>query len=599
MTFLSEIDMEYFQMFSINCYFRQSWEDKRLSFTPVGNITELRPSVTMFDNLWKPDTFFLNGRTSYLHTVTSSNKLFRITSSGNILYSQRLTVKSSCPMHLQKYPLDSQRCPLSFGSFGYTTHDVVYRWLDVPKPVKEYQERRSILEVKFQLTRDIGYYLLQIYLPTYLMVIISWVSFWINREAAPARVTLGITTLLTTCTIGITGREGIPKVSYSTALDVYLLMCFSFVFAALVEYAGVNYFTKTGSKEGSTDSEEFGYGVIVKTGSKEGSTDSEEFGYGVIVKIGSKEASTDSEKFGYGVIVKIGSKEASTDPEKDTDVNHPLLTTATYSGGQSVQHTLTRDINGHTVISVNKTMTRNTDSCLTMFLHCLRGNVKYRNIKSLTKSANVSSPCFAYHRPYCPYQSPRCAYQCPSFVYQRPCFAYHNPCCPYQSPCFAYHSPCFAYQSPCFAYQTPCYTHRGPCCLYQSPRCPYPSPYFAYQSPCFAYQCLRYVYHSPCCPYQRLRYAYHSPFCPYQSLRYAYHSPCCPYQSLRYAYHSPCCPYQRLRYAYHSPFCPYQETTLCLSQSMLSLLLLVIFPFSMLCIRSCRVLTNSVKFCIR
>ena len=50
---------------------------------------------------------------------------------------------------------------------------------------------RSVLEIEFKLTREIGYYLLQIYLPIYLNVIISWVSFWINREAAPARVTLG------------------------------------------------------------------------------------------------------------------------------------------------------------------------------------------------------------------------------------------------------------------------------------------------------------------------------------------------------------------------------------------------------------------------
>ena len=57
----------------------------------------------------------------------------------------------------------------------------------------------------------------------------------------------GITTLLTTTTITITVRTGLPKVSYSTALDIFLLMCFSFVFAALVEYAGVNYFTKTGT----------------------------------------------------------------------------------------------------------------------------------------------------------------------------------------------------------------------------------------------------------------------------------------------------------------------------------------------------------------
>ena len=44
--------------------------------------------------------------------------------------------------------------------------------------------------------------------------------------------------------------------TYSTALDIYLLMCFSFVFAALVEYAGVNYFTKTGAQEYIQESDE-------------------------------------------------------------------------------------------------------------------------------------------------------------------------------------------------------------------------------------------------------------------------------------------------------------------------------------------------------
>ena len=58
-------------------------------------------------------------------------------------------------------------------------------------PIMYIAGRRSILHVEFRLKREIGYYLLQIYLPCYLIVIISWVSFWINREATPARVTLG------------------------------------------------------------------------------------------------------------------------------------------------------------------------------------------------------------------------------------------------------------------------------------------------------------------------------------------------------------------------------------------------------------------------
>ena len=73
----------------MDCYFRQTWKDERLSYPPYGNISELRSSIKMLDEIWKPDTFFLNGQGSYLHTITYSNKFFRISSIGNVLYSQR------------------------------------------------------------------------------------------------------------------------------------------------------------------------------------------------------------------------------------------------------------------------------------------------------------------------------------------------------------------------------------------------------------------------------------------------------------------------------------------------------------------------------
>ena len=31
-------------------------------------------------------------------------------------------------MSLRKFPLDSQMCPLSVGSYGYTSDEVVYSW---------------------------------------------------------------------------------------------------------------------------------------------------------------------------------------------------------------------------------------------------------------------------------------------------------------------------------------------------------------------------------------------------------------------------------------------------------------------------------------
>ena len=52
------------------------------------------------------------------------------------------------------------------------------------------------LEIRFVLRRDIGYFLIQVYVPSILIVILSWVSFWINVDASPARVSLGLLTVL-------------------------------------------------------------------------------------------------------------------------------------------------------------------------------------------------------------------------------------------------------------------------------------------------------------------------------------------------------------------------------------------------------------------
>lgn len=50
---------------------------------------------------------------------------------------------------------------------------------------------------KFHLHRSIGFHLIQSYLPSILIVAISWVSFWMDVDCVPARVTLGVITLLT------------------------------------------------------------------------------------------------------------------------------------------------------------------------------------------------------------------------------------------------------------------------------------------------------------------------------------------------------------------------------------------------------------------
>ena len=92
----------------------------------------------------------------------------------------------------------------------------------------------SRLACEIQFVRSMGYYLIQIYIPSSLIVVISWVSFWLNRGATPARVGLGVTTVLTMTTLMASTNAALPKISYVKSIDVYLGFCFFMVFASLL-----------------------------------------------------------------------------------------------------------------------------------------------------------------------------------------------------------------------------------------------------------------------------------------------------------------------------------------------------------------------------
>lgn len=81
----------------------------------------------------------------------------------------------------------------------------------------------TCIEVKFYLERQMGYYLIQMYIPSLLTVILSWVSFWINMDAAPARVGLGITTVLTMTTQSSGSRASLPKVRQFVCYKLWLI----------------------------------------------------------------------------------------------------------------------------------------------------------------------------------------------------------------------------------------------------------------------------------------------------------------------------------------------------------------------------------------
>lgn len=84
--------------------------------------------------------------------------------------------------------------------------------------------------------RRASYYIFQMYIPCVCITALSWVSFWINHEAIPARVGLSITTVLTISYMRGSVNANMPRVSYLKSIDYFLLVSFVFIFLTLVEY---------------------------------------------------------------------------------------------------------------------------------------------------------------------------------------------------------------------------------------------------------------------------------------------------------------------------------------------------------------------------
>ncbi|KAK3096645.1 hypothetical protein FSP39_001995 [Pinctada imbricata] len=262
--YICKLHFCYFQDYIMSFYFRQRWIDPRLqfNFTDV-DVLEMDKSVT--DDIWLPDVYIINEKRAAFHDITVPNRLLNIYPNGEVFYSVRITGTFSCNMNLRKYPLDRQICDIRFESYGYSASTIIIRWkesaaklspnLVLPQFDLIKQEpfncdgvyfgvNYTCVGLRFYLERSKGYYITQVYVPSVLIIILSWMNFWVSVDAVPARVSLGLLTVLTMTTQTSTALANLQRVGYIKALDVWLAVCLLFVFAALIEFAFVNVATR-------------------------------------------------------------------------------------------------------------------------------------------------------------------------------------------------------------------------------------------------------------------------------------------------------------------------------------------------------------------
>ena len=88
----------------------------------------------------------------------------------------------------------------------------------------------SCIRVKFFFQRRLGIYLVNTYIPGMLAVMMSWVSFWIDATSVPARITIGMLTILTVTTQATYTLSALPRGRSPLRLHTHCLLCLEVIY---------------------------------------------------------------------------------------------------------------------------------------------------------------------------------------------------------------------------------------------------------------------------------------------------------------------------------------------------------------------------------
>jgi hypothetical protein len=81
----------------------------------------------------------------------------------------------------------------------------------------------SGVQFDFKISRNEYFFISYYVVPSILFVVVSYMSFWINKEAVPARVTLAILTILIAINFQTSIHKYIPSISYTTWISQFML----------------------------------------------------------------------------------------------------------------------------------------------------------------------------------------------------------------------------------------------------------------------------------------------------------------------------------------------------------------------------------------
>ena len=237
------------QNFTANVFYQFRWHDPRLAHAGKQSISR------SLNEVWNPMPQIVNQQRLW----RTFPELVTIEPDGGVTYRQRVWGTFSQPLRLRDFPFDKQAFTIQFATAGYRHGDLVLiSTPDFPSGIaselsladwgvvkteygeKDYQPMKDGFSIPgfhftFYAERYTGYYILKIILPLLMIVAMSWIVFWVDPREAGTQISVAITTMLTLIAYRFAVGADLPKVSYMTRMDFFILISTVLVFATLME----------------------------------------------------------------------------------------------------------------------------------------------------------------------------------------------------------------------------------------------------------------------------------------------------------------------------------------------------------------------------
>ncbi|XP_043285114.1 glutamate-gated chloride channel isoform X3 [Venturia canescens] len=280
--------------YEVEFLLQQQWYDPRLRYSNRSRY-EFLNAIHHHNDIWLPDTYFIM-HGDFKDPLIPVHFALRIYRNGTVNYLMRRHLILSCQGRLNIFPFDDPQCSFAIESISYEQTAITYVWKNdeatlrkspslttlnaylirnqtLTCPIKaswraggplivdnedefdefgeskcslcqrrfEEQGNYSCLKVDLIFTRDRAFYFTTVFIPGIILVTSSFITFWLEWNAVPARVMIGVTTMLNFFTTSNGFRSTLPVVSNLTAMNVWDGVCMCFIYASLLEFVCVNY----------------------------------------------------------------------------------------------------------------------------------------------------------------------------------------------------------------------------------------------------------------------------------------------------------------------------------------------------------------------